>query len=206
MSIGIASAVSAIAVAAPEALAVRTATEDVSFGELVRRAATITSQLEDSERDQSVLVAVRDAVDVAVMVLGVAASRRNAVVASAGSPPAALEGLARAAGATDVVAPPPIARAVRLPSWSERAASIPFAPRTRSPDDILVSVGTSGSTGAPRFIGLMEGRFASGVASGSVLRDIGPGSRIGTTFSTAARSSRRTSRSRGASGRAERSA
>jgi acyl-coenzyme A synthetase/AMP-(fatty) acid ligase len=183
---GIARTFSRIVAAFPDLLALRTSEHDVTYGELAARAGGAAQRLAGGERSGPVLAIVRDAIDIAVAALAAAAVGRPVVVVPADTNEDAMLSIARSACASEVIGPPGVPKLGELPTWSGSAALGPFEPVHRSDDQVLALVGTSGSTGAPRFIGLLEERFGSAAVDSCVLNGMSPGIRVATTYSTAA--------------------
>lgn len=183
---GIARTVARIARSQPDVVALRTSEHDVTYNELTARAGGAAQRLAGEDRSGPVLAVVRDAIDIAIAALACAAVGRPVVVVPVDADEAAILSIARSAGATEVIGPPGVPPLGVLPTTSGYDAVGPFEPVDRTDDEVLALVGTSGSTGAPRFIGLLEERFGSAAVESCTLNGMAPGVRVATTYSTAA--------------------
>lgn len=181
----IAARIGRIATDHPDVLAVRTATRDVTYGDLLPLAAGSAERLSQGGATGPVIGLVRDAIDVAVVTLAAGAAGRPIVIVAADLPPSAVAAIASVSGAEDTVVPPGAAALPGLRTWVGYPSSASWHPAVRPADATVALVSTSGSTGAPRFIGLLEERFGRGSTEGSVLRDLSSGDRVATSYSTA---------------------
>jgi len=185
MTGGVAQRVAAVAATHPDALAVRTSERDVTYAQLTSWAGGLAGCLSDTKRSGTVLALVADGIDVAVAVLGAAAAGRPVVIVPSDIGPGAAVRLARAASTTDVIAPPGVTGHPDLAKLPLGGTEDSFTPVERDETEVVAFLGTSGSTGAPRLIGLREARFSDTQSDGEVLSGLMPGDRVATTFSTA---------------------
>jgi acyl-coenzyme A synthetase/AMP-(fatty) acid ligase len=205
MSGGVAPTFARIAASVPDVLALRTSDRDVTYGELAALAGGLAGGLAGAltgglaalvptappgggtadERSAPVLAVVRDAVDLAVATLAANAVGRPVAVVPADTPASVALRIAAALGATEAVLPPGLGALGELTAIALDGRHGSLTPVSRAADETVALVGTSGSTSAPRFVRMLEGRFADGAVESSVLSELQPGVRIATTFSTA---------------------
>jgi acyl-coenzyme A synthetase/AMP-(fatty) acid ligase len=182
---GVARAVTRIATAVPDSIAIRTDERDVTYGELVVLAGGLTGHLRGGVRSEPVLALAADAVDMAVATLAAAGVGRPVVIVSADTSPAAALTLMARSGATEVIGPPGLEQLgeQRITAIGERQEA--FDPVERAGEETVMLIGTSGSTGDPRLVGIQERRFGADAVESAVLSGLTARSRIATTFSTA---------------------
>jgi D-alanine--poly(phosphoribitol) ligase subunit 1 len=185
MPTGVASTIARTASTTPDSTAIRTETRDVTYGELVALAGGLTRRLGEGHRSAPVLALVADAVDMAVGTLAAAAVGRPVVIVPADASPAAALRLMTTSAAADILGPPGYVQLGEhrvLPMGDLQDVLDPVA---RADDETVMLIGTSGSTGDPRLVGIQERRFGADAVESAVLGGLDARSRIATTFSTA---------------------
>jgi acyl-coenzyme A synthetase/AMP-(fatty) acid ligase len=182
---GVATTIGGHAVQRGDALAVRTTDRDITYGELVTHAAGAAERLLGDGGAGPTIGLVRDAIDAAIATLAANAAGRPIIILPAEAPTPAIVAVARSAGASALIAPAGTRRPEGVATLAHYDLMGHWAPVDRHDVDTVALASTSGSTGTPRLIGLLESRFGPASTEGSVLRDLRPGDRIATAHSTA---------------------